>query len=141
MEIIKLTRADRVVRELDETARKAHRQQVDGWIRALKAAEAKAVADKLPLRLYQANYRVEDEKSATKGSYDLRRGAVVELLKSLSPKERHPSTSTWIFQLHIADAPVIANLLAPPLDSAIDFLSVAELTANRTTIGSAGLKS
>lgn len=63
------------------------------------------------------------------------------MLRSLSPKERHPGTSTWIFQLHIADATIIANVLAPPLDTAVDILAVAELTANRTTVGNAKLKS
>lgn len=133
-------RAGGIIKELEEAADKARALQLNGWILALKAAEASARVAQLLIRLRQANYRVKDEKSEAKGRYDQRRDALVAILQSLSPKELRPSTSNWIFQLHIADATAIANLLAPPLNTAVDFLSIAELTANRTIVGDAKLK-
>lgn len=139
----RITRVGGLLRELGElTEEKKRREKVDDWARALKAAEDRAKnAPNAKRRLYQVNYRVDHHDSDAKGSSGSRREALVEMLKSLSPVERHQSTSGWIVWLHIEKASDIAMLLAAPLDVKVDFLSVAELTANRTTFGDAKLKS
>jgi hypothetical protein len=43
--------------------------------------------------------------------------------------------------LHISDKDKIAQLLAPPLDAARDFLAVSELIGRPATIGGAKLQS
>lgn len=141
MDIIKATSTNRAMKIIEETADNERRSKIDGWIKAIKAAEAAAIGRKSPVRLYQANYRIEDKASATKGPADRRRESLIALLRSLAPKERHRGTSTWIFQLHVEKATDLANLFAAPLDVAIDFLAVAELTPNKTTVGDAKLKS
>lgn len=141
MRMIEATRAGTTLSKVEEAAEKARLDRIDRWKRSLAAAEAKAVAARLPARLYQANYRVADRKSEKQGEASERRGALVELIKSLAPKERHQGTSTWVFQLHIADATDVANLLAAPLDADIDLLSIAEIGANRTIFGKMKLAS
>lgn len=139
----KITRVEGVLRELSLLSEDSkRRQQIEGWIRALKAAESAAKAKpNAKRRLYQVNYRVDQTDSDQKGESGGRREALVELLKSLSPVERHQSTSGWIVWLFIEHATDVANLLAPPLDAKRDFLAVAELTSNRTVFGDAKLKS
>ncbi|RYE94457.1 MAG: hypothetical protein EOO77_44140 [Oxalobacteraceae bacterium] len=141
MRMIEVTRASTTLAKVEEAAEKARLDRIDKWKRSIAAAEAKAVAAKLPARLYQANYRVADRKSEKQGNADERRSALVELIRSLAPKERHQGTSTWVFQLHIADAVDVANLLASPLDAGMDLLSVAEIGVNRTILGKMKLAS
>lgn len=118
------------------------RQEIEGWLKAIKAAEATAAGKpNAKRRLYQVNYRVAQTDSDEKGGSAGRREALTELLKSLAPVERHQSTSSWIVRLHVEQAIEVANLLTPPLDVKRDFLSVAELTANRAAFGDAKLKS
>jgi hypothetical protein len=118
----------------------ARSQQIGKWIALLRAEESKArTASGAKLRLYQVSYRVDHRDSTAKGGEDRRRSALVEILESLSPFEKHISTSTWLVKSHIISAVDLANLLAPPLDAKIDFLSVAELTPNRTKLGDAHL--
>lgn len=139
--MIEVTRASTTLAKVEEAAEKARLDRIEKWKKALGAAEAKAVAARLPPKLYQANYRVADRKSGTKGEAGERRGALVELIKSLAPKERHQGTSTWVFELHIAEAVDVANLLAAPLDTGIDLLSIAEISTNRTIVGKMKLAS
>ena len=141
MRIIEATRAGSALASVKEAEEKARVARIDKWKRAIATAEAAAVTAKLPVRLYQANYRVSDQKSEKLGDAGERRGALVELIRSLSPKERHQGTSTWVFQLHIADAVDVANLLSAPLDAAIDLLSIAEISGNRTIFGKMRLAS
>lgn len=141
MRMIEITRANTTLTNIEEAAENAKLARIDKWKRALSAAEAKAVAARLSRRLYQANYRVADRKSEKQGNAGERRTALVELIRSLEPKERHQGTSTWVFELHIADAVDVANLLAAPLDSGMDLLSVAEIGANRTILGKMKLAS
>lgn len=72
-----MTRASTTLAKVEEAAKKAKLDRIDKWKRALAAAEAKAVAAKLSVRLYQANYRVTERKSETKGDAGERRGALV----------------------------------------------------------------
>lgn len=139
----RVTRSGSLLRELSAISEDTkRRQQIEGWISALKAAESSAKANpNAKRRLYQVNYRVHQTESASKGASAARRSALVEMLKSLSPVERHQSTSGWIIWLHIEHASDVANLLGQPLDVNRDFLAAAELTANRTTFGDAKLKS
>ncbi len=139
--MIEVTRASTTLAKVEEAAEKARLDRIEKWKKALGAAEAKAVAARLPARLYQANYRVADRKSGTQGEAGERRGALVDLIKSLAPKERHQGTSTWVFELHIADAVDVANLLAAPLNTEIDLLSIAEISTNRTIVGKMRLAS
>lgn len=141
MRIIETTRASTTMVKAEEAADRARLNRIEKWKMALTTAEAKAVAARLPVRLYQANYRVADRKSETRGEAVERRGALIELIRALAPKERHQNTSTWIFELHIADAVDVANLLAAPLDAGMDLLSVAEIGVNRTVIGKLKLAS
>jgi hypothetical protein len=120
----------------------ARSQQVGKWVADLKAQTSRAgTAPEAKLRLYQVNYRVDQRDSVGKGDEGSRRSALVEMLESLSPFEKHVSTSTWLVKSHIESAVDLANLLAPPLDTKIDFLAVAQVSSNRTMIGDARLES
>lgn len=142
MEIIKATRVGQLLGELEEASRSDRQRQIAVWIAALKSADdATRSKPGARRRLYQANYRVHDVDSEAKGKVGSRRDALYSILRSLAPLERHAGTSTWVFQLYIEDATTIANLIAAPLDAKVDLLSVGELTANRTVLGHAKLKS
>jgi hypothetical protein len=125
----------------------ARRKRIDAWIEALSAAEAtaraKVAADKkLFPRHFLINYRVGSEASATKGTETQRRGALVEIIESLTPVEKHLSTSTWLVQLNIQQAREIRDLLAGPLDAALDGLHVTHASkSNRAAFGKTDLKS
>lgn len=133
------SRAQSVIAKAEQSGDEARRHKIVGWIAALKTAEdaakAKAGARK---RIYQVNFRIKNITGTTTGTYDQRRGALVELLESLPVNEKHTSTSTWRMELHIEKATDLAKLLVAPL-AKVDFLSVAEVTANRARFGDADL--
>lgn len=136
------SRAGSIFRRLAIMDEESDRKKVEEWIAKLIAAENVAKANpNAKRRHYQVNYRVDQAKSEAKGEASHRREALVQLLKSLSPVEWHQSTSGWIVWLHIEKATDLANLLTPPLDARLDFLSVGELTPNRVIFGDAKLKS
>lgn len=94
------------------------RRQIAQWIDALVAAEAAAkTAPDAKRRLFQATYRIKEVKDPVKGTADQRREALVAILESLKPAEKHISTSTWIIRLHIEQAQAVTDLLAGPLGS------------------------
>lgn len=116
-------------------------KEVNAWIARLSAAERQAKAKpEAKQRLYQISYRVDQRESA-KGKEGVRRSALVKLIDSMTPFDEHLSTSTWLVRSYIEKAVDLANLLTPPLDSRVDFLSVAQISANRTIFGDAKLKS
>lgn len=108
---------------------------------ALAKAEtaAKGAANASP-HLYIVNYRVDGRESIVAGTEDERRSAIVDLIRSRAPREGHPSTSTWIVELHIPSATTVLDLLAKPLDFEFDYLQVAEITENRDSRGNAKLQ-
>ncbi|MDR6101789.1 hypothetical protein QE369_001986 [Agrobacterium larrymoorei] len=116
------------------------KRQVDQWIAVLAAAEsaAKAAKNAKP-RLFQVNYRIKQGKDQTRGSSDQRRDALVAMLESLKPSEKHASTSTWIVRLYIERANTVLDLLKGPLASS-DFLAVAQIDKNRASVGDAKLE-
>lgn len=116
------------------------KRQLDQWVAALAAAEsaAKAAKNAKP-RLFQVNYRIKQVKDQTKGSSDQRRDALVAMLESLKPSEKHASTSSWIIRLYIERANTVLNLLKGPLASS-DFLAVAQIDKNRASVGDAKLE-
>jgi len=116
------------------------KRQVDQWIAALAAAESTAKAEQNARpRLFQVNYRIKQIKDQTKGSSDQRRDALVGMLESLKPSEKHASTSTWIIRLYIERAEAVLDLLKGPMASS-DFLAVAQISSNRASIGDAKLE-
>jgi hypothetical protein len=123
------------------------RKRIDDWIEALFNAEtvarAKAAADpNLKPRHFLINYRVGSENSAKMGTGADRRGALVEIIESLKPVEKHLSTSTWLVRLHIQEASDIRNHLIGPLDANLDGLHVTHASkTNRAAFGTSELRS
>lgn len=113
------------------------RQAIDALSKAETAA--KSAPGGAP-RLYIVNYRVDGRESIVAGTEDERRSAIVELIRSRSPREGHPSTSTWIVELHIPSAEAVLDLLGKLLDFEFDYLQVAEITENRASRGDAKLR-
>lgn len=125
----------------------ARRQETDASIKALAAAEAAArtmvaADEKLSPRYFLINYRVGSDVSATKGTEAQRRDALIEIIQSLKPVEKHLSTSTWLVRLNIQQAPKICDLLAGPLDGKLDGLHVTHASReNRAAFGTTELDS
>lgn len=117
-------------------------KEVARWVQRLAAAEQAAKAKpEAKVRLYQISYRVDQRESASKGKEGPRRSDLVKLIDSMTPFDEHVSTSTWLVRSYIESAVDLASLLTPQLDSRLDFLSVAQIGANRTIFGDAKLKS
>lgn len=125
----------------------ARRKKIDAWIAALSAAEAAAQAkvaadEDLSPRHFLINYRVGSDASVSKGTEAQRRGALVEIIESLEPVEKHLSTSTWLVRFNIQRAREIRDLLSGPLDAALDGLHVTHASStNRAAFGTTDLKS
>lgn len=118
------------------------KNEIRDWVAALSGANKRAALIPQPvLRTYQVNYRIESVNSAEEGTPRERREALVEILRSLDG-EHHSGTSTWIIKLYIPKAAEIAALLARPLDTSIDYISVSEIVvSNSHRIGNAKLQS
>lgn len=123
------------------------RGRIDAWIEALSKSEAaarrKAAADlKQTARYFLINYRVAIDNSVAKGTEAERRSALVEIIESLKPVDKHLSTSTWLVRLHIQEATDIVNLLIGPLDAELDGLHVTRVSnTNRAAFGVTDLQS
>lgn len=117
-------------------------KRLEGWIAALRAAEARAAAVKDARWWYfLINYRVGSSASKTKGTDAVRRHALVQLIEALAPRERHISTSTYVVRTRIAAADELIGLLVPPLDADLDGLHVSQISpTNRAHRGETGLK-
>lgn len=115
------------------------KRQIHQWINALKTADAAAKAKPgNQSRLYQVSYRIKGVTGERTGTSDHRREALTTILDSLSPRETHLSTSTWIVRLYIPEATAVLKLLKAPL-AQWDFLAVAEVGDNRSKFGDADL--
>lgn len=143
----KKTKAESITEQLAALAEASGREvgdpkhQVDQWIAALAAADAAAAAElNSKPRLYQINYRIKDATSKTKGTAEQRRTALVAMIESLEPPEKHASTSTWIVRLHIKKAATALDLLKAPVAS-FDYLAIAQIDSNRAKFGNANLES
>ncbi|USI71505.1 hypothetical protein [Sphingomonas morindae] len=132
-----IERASGSTRNIDAEKRK---QQIETWIGALRTAEAAAQAKPHGRpHLYQVNYRIKEVMGQKTGDPGHRREALTAMLESLSPHEKHTSTSTWIVRLHVPSASDVLKLLKAPL-AQWDFLSVAEIGDNRSKFGDADLE-
>ena len=126
----------RILQVIGETAGRSR-----PWIAAITQADARAKTAGNPLRTYLISFRIDEEHTSLQGADAERRAGLTKLIEGLPAREKHHSTSSWIVELHIPKAQEIAKLLAPPIDPAIDYLSVMEVKRNRHQIGDAKLKS
>ncbi len=115
---------------------------VESFMRNLLALERAASTKPSAIRhRYLVNYRVSNEPNAMKVDGAERRRTLVALIEALDPFEHHHSTSTFLVEVHIASAEVLCRALAGPIDIGLDFISVAEITADRHAIGNSRLES
>lgn len=137
----KLSHALLLVRALRPGVADGRSAEVVGMVRQLDLAEAAAkLKPGARRRLYQVSYRVKDVESQGRGEAGLRRAVLVELIRSRKPSEVHASTSNWLLRSHLM-ADTLSQMLAAPLDLAVDFISVAQVGENRAKLGDADLQS
>jgi hypothetical protein len=106
----------------------AREELVKRCIKELRDAEAAAAAKKLPLLVYQVNYRVQGAgKAFGTANADQRREGLVAILRSLEDRELHAATSTWLAKLRIPSADTIIGILSKPLQLETDYIRVAEI--------------
>jgi hypothetical protein len=135
--------------EIDEAkpAKTIRRKRIDAWISALSFAEAAAKqvvqgGEKLSPRYFLINCRIGIEPSANKGTDAQRRSALIEIIESMRPVEKHLSTSTWLVRLHIQTATQVRDFLTGPLDVELDGLHVTHSSRdNRAAFGTTDLQS
>lgn len=137
-EVGKPARAMRMMDIIAADSAQARRVRIDRCIRDLAAAEAaakaKALKDKTAPKFYLVNYRITDGKSL-KGTENERREALIEIIRSLAPKEYHQSTSSWLVTVYLS-AEKIASFLVPVLDDKLDGLHVWRISSkNRKNWG------
>ncbi len=134
-----ITKALSALEEASRTEAAARKREIDQWIAALAAAEVAAVKANTKSRSFQVNYRIKNSTSKKRGKAEQRRSALIALLESLKPAEKHTSTSTWIISLHIESAEKILDLLKGPV-APFDYLAIAEVGPNRAKFGDADLE-
>ncbi len=88
---------------------------------------------------YLVNYRVEKDDTSPKGSRSVRYDHLIALIKALTGKEWHLSTSAWLVTSRHRKGGLL-KLLSRPLDETMDFLSVTPV-ADPATFGKARLES
>jgi hypothetical protein len=109
---------------------KAAQTLIEKSVASLK--EAERLLSGQPLKSYLITYRLAKKTPSAKGDYNTRRGHLIALIKALSGKAHHVSTSAWIVQSRHATPNLVCSLLARALDPKIDLIGVDHVGKSAT---------
>jgi hypothetical protein len=133
------TPTKRILLVLEKTKPATHAARVARAKKELAEAETLLKVPGAKPKRFLATFRLKDENSPTKGTYNERREHLVARIEAMNGSSHHVSTSAWSMLSYHATREIVLAALVPAIDTKIDYLQV-EQTGMPVHVGVSKLK-